>query len=137
MINVLILEDQPAWETLLASAIRNGHLPPCQIHCARSYGAAVELIGQTPIQLALLDYALARAGPEGAKTGLDVAEVLRAQAPTATILLVTMVDPERVWSRCNALGVILVEKGRGDLEHEVLRELRNGLRRQGFDVPND
>jgi hypothetical protein len=67
------------------------------------------------------------AGPEGHRTGLDVAAELRSANPTAIILLVTMIDPQRLEPRCHELGVRLVEKGCPDLENEVVREIAEGL----------
>jgi CheY-like chemotaxis protein len=128
MLNVLVLEDQPAWEALLVNAVRNGHLPECRIHRASTYGEALRLIHEEPLDVAVLDYVIERAGPEGPKTGLDVAAEMRAVAPGATILLVTLVDPERVQARCEQLGVRLVEKGSAELEGDVIREITHGLR---------
>jgi DNA-binding NarL/FixJ family response regulator len=127
MLNVLVLEDQPGWEALVANAVRNSRLPECRVSRASTYAEAVRLIQGQPFQVALLDYAIERAGPEGLKTGLDVAAELRRVAPSAIILLITLVDPDRVLARCEELGVHLVEKGSADLENEVIREIAEGL----------
>jgi len=127
MLNILVLEDQPGWEALIVTAVRNSRLPECRVLRASTYGEAVKLIREQPIQAALLDYTIERAGPEGAKNGLDVAAELRAVAPNAVIMLVTLVDPERVHGRCTELNVHLVEKGSPELEDDVIRELVGGL----------
>lgn len=127
MLNILVLEDQPGWEALIVSAVRHSRLPECRVLRAATYGEAIKLIREQPIQAAVLDYTIERAGPEGAKNGLDVAAELREVAPNAIILLVTLVDPERVHARCTELNVHLVEKGAPDLEEEVIRELVGGL----------
>ena len=129
MLNVLVLEDQPGWEALLANAVRNSRLPECRICRASTYAEAVRLIREQQFRVALLDYVIERAGPEGPKTGLDVAAELRVSSPTAIILLITLVDPDRVRSRCDELRVRLVEKGSADLENEVIREITEGLAR--------
>ena len=125
--NVLIVEDQPGWAALVQSALRNGKLPACEISAAQDYDEAVRLVREKRFEIALCDYTLAPAGTQGAKTGLDVARELRAASPEAAIFLVTMADPERLQSRCDELGVTLIEKGRGDLEETVLREVRDAL----------
>jgi DNA-binding NarL/FixJ family response regulator len=127
MLNILVLEDQPGWEALIVSAVRNSQLPDCQVLRAATYAEAVKLIRQQPIQAAILDYTIERAGSEGAKNGLDVAAELRAVAPNALIMLITMVDPERVHGRCTELHVHLIEKGSPELEDDVIRELVGGL----------
>ena len=127
MANILVLEDQRGWQDLIASAIRYGRLPECTTYRAETYGEAVALIEKHRFRVALLDYLLEGAGPEGPKTGLDVAEVLRRSVPSATILLITLVDPQRLYSRCEALGVRLVQKARTDLEDEIVREVQEGL----------
>ncbi len=124
---ILVVEDQPGWEALLHSALRHGRLPVGDIRTASSYEEAVRLIHAVRFRVALLDYVLSRGGPAGPKTGLDVAAELRKTTPDGTILLITMMDPERVRVRCEDLGVILVEKGSADLEAEVLREVREAL----------
>ncbi|GEM_PF-6630535 len=127
MPNVLVLEDQPGWGALITSAVRHGKLPGCAIHAAETYRQAVDLIRENRFELAVLDYSLGPPGPEGPKTGLDVARELRSASPDCTILLVTLVDPERLWAACEELGVTLIEKGRADLEDEILREVRRGI----------
>lgn len=127
MPNVLLLEDQPGWEALMVNAIRNGQLTNCTIHRAETYGEAVRLIRDHTFHIAVLDYTLERCGPEGRKTGLDVARELRAVAPDMPILLVTLVDPQRLQPDCDELYVTLVEKGRPDLESEIIREVSEGL----------
>lgn len=127
MTTILILEDEPGWTTLITSAIRNGNLPDCTVHSAETYGQAVRLIEQHEFDVALLDYVLQRSGPEGARTGLDVARVLRSASPDTPVLLVTLVPPEKLRPQCEQLGVILIEKGRGDLEDEIVREIREAL----------
>ena len=127
MATVLILEDEPGWSALLASAIRNGDLPDCTVHRAETYGEAVRLIERHRFDVALLDYALERSGPEGARTGLDVASQLRHGRCDAAVFLVTMVDPEKLREQCDELGVILIEKRRPDLEGEMVREIREAF----------
>jgi CheY-like chemotaxis protein len=127
MPNVLLLEDQPGWEALIVNAIHNGQLSKCTIHRAETYGEAVRLMREHEFQVAVLDYTLERCGPEGRKTGLDVARELRAAAPDMPILLVTLVDPQRLQPDCDELYVTLVEKGRPDLESEIIREVSEGL----------
>jgi DNA-binding NarL/FixJ family response regulator len=127
MLNVLVLEDQPGWEALVANAVRNSRLPECRVFRASTYAEAVRLIREQSFQLALLDYTIERAGPEGLKTGLDVAAELRAVTPSAAILLITLVDPHKVTHRCEELGVHLIEKGSPDLENDIIREIVEAL----------
>jgi DNA-binding NarL/FixJ family response regulator len=127
MPKLLLLEDQPGWEALIVNAIRNGQLTNCTIHRAETYGEAVRLMREHSFHVAVLDYTLERCGPEGRKTGLDVARELRAAAPNAAILLVTLADPQRLQPDCDELYVTLVEKGRPDLEDEIIREVNEGL----------
>lgn len=127
MPNLLLLEDQPGWEALLANAVRNSRLTDCTIHRAETYAEALRLIRDHEFQVAVLDYTLERFGPEGRKTGLDVARALRAAAPGAAILLVTLADPAPLRPACDELYVTLVEKGRPDLEDEIIREVVAGL----------
>ncbi len=126
-VDILVVEDQPGWAALLNSAVRNGHLPAASVSVATNYDEAARLIGAKRFGVALLDYSLAPSGTQGAKTGLDVAALLRAASPQAAIFMISMVDPERVQERCEALGVTFIEKGRGDLEEALVRELREVL----------
>ncbi len=123
MPNVLVLEDQPGWGALLSNAVRNGRLPGCRLAAAETYGEAMQLLGENRFDVGILDYTLERAGPEGRKTGLDVAREMRRACPAAMILLVTMADPYKLMGPCDELGVRLIEKGRPDLEEEIIREL--------------
>ncbi len=128
MSKILVLEDQPGWDALVTSAVRNGQLPDCSIRHATTYGEALRLIREESFTIALLDYSLEQTGSdEDLKTGLDVAEELRRMGSCAAILLITLVEPDRLWSRCEKLGVRFVEKGRPDLEDEIVREIREAL----------
>jgi CheY-like chemotaxis protein len=124
--DVLVVEDQPGWAALVRNALRNGHVPACNLHTAANYEDALALVEKGGFRLALLDYMLGPS-PAGARTGLDVADALRKRGSDATIFLITMVDPERVEARCKALGVTLIEKGRADIEEEIIREVRDAL----------
>jgi DNA-binding response OmpR family regulator len=127
MHKILVLEDHPGWEALVVSAMRNGELSPCTIDRAQTYEEAMSFIEGNTYDLAMLDFSLGDPGPAGPKNGLDVAQELRRRSPKAGILLVTLVDPARLPDRCDALRVRLVEKGRPDLEEELLREAREAL----------
>jgi DNA-binding NarL/FixJ family response regulator len=127
MHRILVLEDHPGWEALVVSAMRNGEMPPCVIDRAQTYEEAMSLIEGNSYNLAMLDYSLGDPGPAGPKNGLDVAQELRRRCPGVGILLVTLVDPARLADRCDALNVRLVEKGRPDLEQEILREAQDAL----------
>ncbi len=131
MLNVLVLEDQPGWEALVANAVHNSHLPECRVFRASTFGEALRLIEEEKFHIALLDQVIERAGPEGHKTGLDVAAELRTVAPSATIVLVTLVDPQRIQRRCAELRVRLVEKGSPDLENDIIQEIVDGLANNG------
>ena len=129
MSKILVLEDQPGWDALVTSAVRHGRLPECAVYHAKTYGHALRLIEEEDFCVALLDYSLEQTGSEeDFKTGLDVAEELRRMGSRATILLITLApDPERLEQRCETLGVRFVEKGRPDLEAEIVREVQEAL----------
>ncbi len=127
MATILVLEDQAGWDALIGSALRHGHLPPCDVHRASSYAEAMTLLREVKFDIALLDYILEAGGPAGARTGLDVARELRAISPAARIFLVTLADVHAIAATSEQLGVRIIEKGRGDLEDEIVREMREGL----------
>ena len=126
MASVLVLEDQSWWSAPVKNTIERD-LPDCTVHPAKTYGEAIRLIERHRFDVALLDYALERSGPEGARTGLDVASQLRHSRSDAAVFLVTMKDPEKLRAQCDELGVILIEKKRPDLVDEIVREIREAL----------
>jgi CheY-like chemotaxis protein len=128
--NVLVVEDQPGWTALVRNALRNGRLPACSIFTAASFDEAERLVRDHRFRVALLDHTLSPSR-SGARTGLDVAELLRRVSPQAVLFLITLVDPEHVQARCDQLGVTLIEKGRGDLESVIIQEVREALAAAG------
>lgn len=127
MSNVLILDDQDEWITFVKSALRNGVLQNCTLHTTRTFSQAIAIVRSVSLDVAVLDFRLQEAGPQGHVSGLDVASVIRKEQPTAAILLLTMADDDKIRRACDALHVTVIEKGRGDVEAELVREIRDAI----------
>jgi len=94
--NVLIVDDHPVVLAYLTSAVGKA-LPSAVVRTAGDLASALELAGEVPMDLVLLDLGLPGCG------GLDSIVRFRKEFPTVSVLVVSSNDDEQ--SIVGALGV--------------------------------
>ena len=88
--HVLLVEDQPAFEDLLADALRALD-PSVKVHTCRGGAEALETLAQldSRLDLALVDLHL----PDG--LGIDIVHAVRHQHPQAAVIVISALTSER------------------------------------------
>lgn len=117
MKNVLLLEDLPETRTWLKALVLQV-FPDSEIHEASRVQGALEVVGTTPIDLALIDLGL----PDG--SGVDVIAAIRERHPQAQSVVVTIHDDDDHLFpalQAGAFGYLLKEQPQETLVAQLLR----------------
>lgn len=120
---VLVVEDDPEDVTRLR-ALMTESLPETQCVHARGLSHAIELLGERPFRLAVVDLELADSG------GLETVSSLRRTVPELPIVVLGVVDDEAVGNQITKAGAQdYLARGRLDAHH-LRRAVHHALERK-------
>lgn len=102
-ITVLIVDDSKLARIVAGKAVAQLHPDWIKVE-ASSAAQALELIAQTPVDIALIDFNMTE------KDGLELASELHADFPAMPIALITANIQDEVVSRARAVGAAFVPK---------------------------